>query len=125
MFHCMQKWQTKAYALNFSKNLKASLIAAMAWSYTSCVLAQMAIDEHNGPFSGVICPMVKWMINLIIPTAAIAVICLSITFLWGAQITDMIQKLLYAIIAVTGAMAAVGIIGYVARYFGYSTQCLA
>jgi hypothetical protein len=98
------------------------LFAVLGAAYASSALAYV-INEAQGPFAWIICPVTTWLAALVVPIATVCFIVLGISFLWGEEMLGMTKKWVNGIIALCIALSGGAIASWAAMKFGVITMC--
>lgn len=102
------------------------LVFAIMWAWSGSAYAQLSgggFDESNGPFAAILCPAVRWIINLLIPLAMCCFIAVGAEMLWGDEIKGILKKMLVGVIGLTAALSMIGIVSWIAGKFGFGNAC--
>lgn len=98
------------------------VIAVLGSAYASSAMAYV-INEAQGPFAWIICPVTTWLAMLVVPIATIGFVVMGITFLWGEEMMGMTKKWVHGIIALCVALSGSAIASWASMKFGYIAIC--
>lgn len=85
--------------------------------YVGAAQAQVSFNENEGMFKDIVCTMVKWVINLIIPAAMVCILAVGIEFFKGEEIKGVIKKMLDAVVALTATLSMIGVTSWIGTKF--------